>query len=86
MRLVLLAALLASCAGKDGDSGVAKTETTFLRERLAEIRGERDQLKERVGDLGRPSPEATAPPPSVPAPAQPLWRRILGELRSRPKW
>ncbi len=66
----------------------AETEAGFLRERLAEFRAERDQLKERVGDLGRTHPEQ--PPEAVPAPAvgrtEPLWRRVLGELRSRPKW
>ena len=63
----------------------AETETSFLRERIAEIRGERDQLRERVGDIAtRPQPVAA---PSEPEPAsQPLWKRVLGEIRSRPKW
>jgi len=64
----------------------AETEASFLRERLAEFRAERDQLRERVGDFSRPQPEP--PPPAAPAAVrtEPLWRRVLGELRSRPKW
>jgi hypothetical protein len=62
----------------------AETESSFLRERLGEIRAERDQLRERVGDFNRPAAVSTNPPPSEPA--EPLWRRILGELWSRPKW
>lgn len=68
----------------------AETEAGFLRERLAEFRAERDQLKERVGDFGRtqPEPAPVSAPESVPAVSrtEPLWRRVLGELRSRPKW
>lgn len=65
----------------------AETETGFLRERLAELRTERDQLKDRVGDFSRNQPEAAPPAPSEAATrAQPLWRRVLSELRSRPKW
>lgn len=60
----------------------AETEASFLRERLAEFRAERDQLRERVGEI-RSQPE---PPPATAQRAAPLWRRVLGELRSRPKW
>ena len=69
-------------------AGKAETESGFLRERLVELRTERDQLRERVGDFTRP-PERAPEPAPVPTAAtgtKSLWRRIISELRSRPKW
>jgi hypothetical protein len=63
----------------------AETEAGFLRERLAEFRAERDQLRERVDEI-RSQPEPLPRQGAAEKRVAPLWRRLLSELRSRPKW
>jgi hypothetical protein len=43
----------------------AETEASFLRERLSELRGERDELKERLGPPTAAQRQAPAPAPAT---------------------
>ncbi len=67
----------------------AETAAGFLRERLSELRAERDQLRERVDDLSRPAAPEPAPPRTAPRqrPLTPgLVRRFFARWTSRPRW
>lgn len=56
----------------------AETEAAFLRERLADMRAERDQLHKAAPPP--PPPETVAAPEPKPVP-QPRWRRIYRAWR-----
>jgi hypothetical protein len=55
----------------------AETEATFLRERLGEIRSERDQLKARLEASNPPmNPASATPPVSIPVSHPSTWEML----------
>lgn len=55
-----------------------ETEATFLRERLAELRGEREELKQKL-DAPPPVANRTSPPTPLAERLREAWRRLVGE-------
>jgi hypothetical protein len=56
----------------------AETEASFLRERLAELRTERDELKQRADAPQRPAPASEAGPRTAADHLREAYRKFLG--------